>query len=251
MKKFIKIIMVIVLLSTFSVNSFAIQKANDVNDYKKQEEMIKKRNDDKIKEFVSKDDIKFIKELIKFKKKHPELTTEEIRNIVFYQTGNEEVQMLLGESSGYWNSLTPSEQNLVIFFPSEAILVNACKSETDSITNSRHPNWEDGDEGNAFRHALWNALMSQAIGKSLAEAFADAHEEVINPNTQTEYTDSELENVHWNGFNGLEHKEMDLHNNQKGRDCYKWYDFFTSSNTFANRVQTKIDDGEMVILITD
>lgn len=42
---------------------------------------------------------------------------------------------------------------------------------------------------------------------------------------------------------------MDIHNNEQGIDCSYWYDVFESAETLADRVQEKIDDGEMVILV--
>ncbi|SHK02412.1 DUF6973 domain-containing protein [Paramaledivibacter caminithermalis] len=54
--------------------------------------------------------------------------------------------------------------------------------------------------GDAFRHSLWNCLMSSYTTVSYAKKFADAHEEGV-PNE------------------GLE-SYMDIYNNKKGRDVY-------------------------------
>jgi len=110
----------------------------------------------------------------------------------------------------------------------------------DVITNSRYPNWKDGDRGNAFRHALWNAIMALNITKTKAEIFANAHEDVG-------MTDAELMYDEWNGYNGLMHKSMDLHNNAKGRDCVSWYEvpYAVTNTDLANRVQEKMNNGEL------
>lgn len=147
-----------------------------------------------------------------------------------------------GSSAGEtWNSLTPSEKLLVVLYPSDAIVVKACQEATDEYTNQYYYGWTDGDEENAFRHALWNAMMTAAIGRTQAENFATAHEA---------WPEEDLRNAEpWNGFDAFQHKAMDLHNNQKGRDCVKWYEIFITDNTLITRVLEKINNGEMVILV--
>lgn len=54
------------------------------------------------------------------------------------------------------------------------------------------------NEADAYKHAIWNYLMSQSIGKDRAKAFADAHE-VSGDNSEAELL-------------------MDLYNNQVARD---------------------------------
>ncbi len=58
------------------------------------------------------------------------------------------------------------------------------------------------DESDAFRHAIWNALMVRDIGESLAEEFATNHEIFDKDQTQRQ-------------------KEMDMHNNKVGRETGK------------------------------
>lgn len=212
-------------------------------------DMIENQIQKRIKKYMSNEEISFIEKVIKVKSEKKDLQNEELVEILFNPNTSEDITALAFSVPGIWNELTPSERLLVVLYPMQALIVNACKKETDSITSRRYPNWKDGDKGNAFRHALWNAMMAVYIGKPLAKAFADAHEAVINPKTGKVFTDWELTQLSWNGFNGLQHKNMDLHNNQKGRDCVSWYELIITNNTLINRVQTKINNGEMVILV--
>ena len=208
---------------------------------------LERQNNERIKKYLTKSDIAFIDYIIKFKNENPKLSTEELYKIIFDRKKSGQISVQ-AESTTAWDKLTPSEKSLVIVFPKEALIVDACKKDTDAITNKKYPNWKDGDKGNAFRHALWNTMMALNIGKSLAKSFADAHEAVVDGNGKL-LTDAQLKLLKWNGFDGLQHKNMDLNNNSKGRDCVAWYEFFTSNDTLASRVQTKINNGEMTILV--
>lgn len=199
------------------------------------------QNFDELIKYTEQGDIEFVYSIIEFKKANPQLSTEEIVEIVFpVEDGRVQVR---GQSSGGWNTLTTAEKWLVAMYPAEALIVNAAKNNTDEITNARYPGWVDGDKGNAFRHALWNAIMALNITKVMAENFATAHEDVG-------LTDAQLQALVWEGFNGLQHKRMDLHNNQVGRDTVSWYELpYAISNTvLANRVQTEINNNAMIIL---
>ncbi|ASA25991.1 DUF6973 domain-containing protein [Paenibacillus donghaensis] len=191
------------------------------------------QNFDELIKYTNQGDIEFIYSIIELKKANPQLSPEEIVELVF--PVEDSIVQARGQSSSGWNSLTTAEKWLVAGYPAEALIVNAAKNNTDEITSVRYPGWTDGDKGNAFRHALWNAIMALNITKVMAEQFASAHEDVG-------LTNAELSATTWNGYNGLQHKQMDLHNNQKGRDCVSWYEIpFAVTNTdLANRVQAKM-----------
>jgi RHS repeat-associated protein len=55
--------------------------------------------------------------------------------------------------------------------------------------------------GDAVRHCTWNCLMTKCLGSKGAQRWGDAHEEGTAPGREDE-------------------REMDLHNNQQGRDIY-------------------------------
>jgi len=254
-----KRILSLVLISTLAFSFSMPANAANSNDSFKEEQVKGKefKNNNKkdkyyqnlMQEQLSTEEIAFIDNIIKIKEENSELTAQEVVSLVFGDDSRYDNKYnISGDEPSVWDSLTDDEKLLVVLFPLDALQVNACKKKADELTNSRYPNWKDGDKGNAFRHAIWNALMADAIGKTTAKLFADAHEAVINPDTGKEYTDAELQAINWYGADGLEHKNMDLHNNAEGRDCSYWYDVFVSAETLADRVQDKIDNGDMVIL---
>lgn len=69
------------------------------------------------------------------------------------------------------------------------------------------PNWEDqyNGKGDAFRHAYWNAANVNDLGYTLTENLTTAHED-----KPPSYTYSNKE------------QQMDLFNNQVGRDRWNW-----------------------------
>lgn len=97
-----------------------------------------------------------------------------------------------------YNILTYEEKKLCVLHPFKALKVNKAKN----TASAKAEEWYEGDSlwqynGDAFRHAYWNALMTKSIGKKYAEKFATAHES--------------------NSPDGLD-KTMDLKNNTIGRD---------------------------------
>jgi len=97
------------------------------------------------------------------------------------------------------NSLTVKEKELVKKHPIAAIKVNEARETACQITYALFgENWNSDDtKENAFKHCLWNALMSYTIGEELAREFGDAHEY---------------------GFMDIapESTKMDFHNNNEG-----------------------------------
>lgn len=85
-------------------------------------------------------------------------------------------------------------------------LSQTATSEVISI----YGNTEDGTRQNTLRHALWNALMTQAAGYDAAKMFADAHE-VLSQDTLNDL---------YRGFRVWEHMNMDLFFNELGRQSY-------------------------------
>ena len=63
-----------------------------------------------------------------------------------------------------------------------------------------------GNRSDAFRHGIWNAEMTVLIGKERAELFATAHE------------DKDVTGTESDGYPKTAHRDMDLHNNEVGRE---------------------------------
>lgn len=81
---------------------------------------------------------------------------------------------------------------------------------------------EDG-KADAFRHAFWNALGTVDFGAHVMKLFADAHE--------------------W-GESGLA-VDMDLYNNQEGREIGDELSFFTTNDEISNEVLQELFNGRL------
>lgn len=140
----------------------------------------------------------------------PELFTQGVGEIV-----EDAVENLLSTRSittavQEFLNLTFAEQTLVVTMPSAGLQVKECKTRANAATVSYFGYSGSGENSDAFRHAYWNALMSIELNKTLAKQFADAHEQLSSTYMNT---------VLACGYNGQRHTNMDLHNNQLGRDC--------------------------------
>lgn len=99
--------------------------------------------------------------------------------------------------------LNAAELQLVLQFPAESVIVFRHTMIAERLANI-YPGIRGG-RADALRHSLWNALNASYLGKSMAKLFADAHE--MTPLDPTKIS-SRLY---------LLEREMDLHNNDMGR----------------------------------
>ena len=88
----------------------------------------------------------------------------------------------------------------------------------------------DGTQVNAYRHAMWNAVMTDKIGEEKAKAFADAHEQIPN--------------------NPIQYYEMDIHNNELGRKIAIEY-AGQGYDVFSQKILEAISNGEAEVIIWD
>jgi len=133
--------------------------------------------------------------------------------------GTIDANIALQKPGGYdaidraWDNLTNDEKKFVVARPDIAagFLVFAEQAVTDTISNfPGQTDRADGTGGNAFQHALWNAMMAQ-WHPEYAEEYGFAHEAYArDPNDARQTT---LRN-------------MDLNNNAVGRQI---------NNRFATR----------------
>jgi hypothetical protein len=125
-----------------------------------------------------------------------------------------------------------AEKELIYEDPIAAYNVNKAKEITeeyiDKLYGREHD--RDGTQVNAFRHAMWNAIMTDMIGAEKAKKFADAHEQVPN--------------------NPAGHKQMDLHNNELGRSIATQY-AGQGYDVFAEKIIEAINNGDAEVLIWD
>lgn len=125
----------------------------------------------------------------------------------FTVTNNQHSDRSLNNTYNAFMELSDEEQALVILYPAQALAVNSCKNKAFELESAEYGTWGSDTQSDGFRHAIWNALMSDIINSAYAELFATAHE-----STDTSYL-AELEY----GYYRWQKKDMDLHNNAVGR----------------------------------
>lgn len=154
---------------------------------------------------VDEEDWQFlIQEIEKIKEENPNISEEEIVKMVekCIVTRSDEMKGI----SDIWNILTESEKKLCVRYPFDALKVNKARNTATIQTEAKFGYSGLGDKSDAFRHGIWNAEMVILIGKEKAELFATAHE------------DKDISGIENDGFSKEEHKNMDLHNNEVGRN---------------------------------
>lgn len=144
-----------------------------------------------------------IEEIAKIKRENPLKSEEEIVSIVSIRVNTKDG--INRGVSDIWNALTETEKKLLIKYPFAALKVNDAKNIATRQTERKFGHNGLGDRSDAFRHGIWNAEMTILIGAEKAELFATAHEE------------KDTTGVESDGHTKLEHKNMDLHNNNVGR----------------------------------
>ncbi|WP_169089324.1 DUF6973 domain-containing protein [Paenibacillus sp. PL91] len=168
------------------------------------------------------DTVKLFKEIEKFKRDHPELTSPEVSKQFEQKLDNLQQKNSFSALASYdsyvakWNALTEAEKVLVIRTTGQALIVDSMRRKAvEYEANSKYKGLDgNGTKRDAFRHAIWNALMVKYINKLSAYAWATDHEAQDDPSYYDQYFD---------GFTGRQHKVMDLHNKEKGRDSWNFW----------------------------
>jgi uncharacterized membrane protein YgcG len=142
------------------------------------------------------------------------LNTSDLLNINAMQVWNDEYDnfrngMSISERQLFDNLLPNRKMWYMVSAKKAFDKANELFPNTPTTPNNLH-----NGRGDAYRHALWNALSAGFFGSSLAEDLTTAHE-----NQPSQYT-----------FNYME-KEMDLFNNNKGRIISSYSNF---TNIYAN-----------------
>ena len=144
-----------------------------------------------------------INEILVIKENNPEMAEESILNIMEAKHSDNPHERGI---SDIWNALTDSEKKLCIRYPFDALKVNSAKNIATTQVERKFGYNGLGDRSDAFRHGIWNAEMTILIGKEKAELFATAHE------------DKDTTGFESDGYSKEAHKQMDLHNNEVGRN---------------------------------
>ena len=128
----------------------------------------------------------------------------------------------------------PNGAELLAFsiFPDKALLhiqnsTTALNKAEQLVLSNTLTGIEDG-RADAFRHAYWNALGTAEFGSVITQIFTDAHE--LNAS-------------------GLP-KQMDLHNNKKGREkaISMSFNFFSSDSVIADSILTEVYLGHLLFI---
>lgn len=141
-----------------------------------------------------------IEKVDSLKEIYPDLTELDMSNLVVYYLNQryESDNIIRPRSSGlpYESRLNEKEKELfkANVLKGTRALNYAYNAETRAKARYISESLYQGN-GDAFRHALWNALMAKDLGASYAKQWGDAHEY---------------------GQSGID-PEMDLYNNDKGR----------------------------------
>ena len=147
-----------------------------------------------------------IREIEDIKKEHPVYTEDDILRIMNERHATTHDEEDAKGIIDIWNALTESEKKLCIRYPFDALKVNTAKNIATNQTEIKFGRNGLGDKSDAFRHGIWNAEMTILIGKEKAELFATAHE------------DKDVTGTEPDGFLKTAHRDMDLHNNEIGRN---------------------------------
>lgn len=126
----------------------------------------------------------------------------------------------------------PAELLAFSLFPDKALLhiqnsTTALNKTQQLVINNTLTGIEDG-RADAFRHAYWNALGTAEFGSNITQIFTDAHEAYSS---------------------GLP-KQMDLHNNQKGREkaITMSFNFLTSDSDIADSILIEVYVGHLLFI---
>jgi len=113
-----------------------------------------------------------------------------------------------------WNNAPKALKLLIAADPVHALIVYSCAKKADRWTIEKFDYSGQGDKSDAYRHGIWNALITRASNRGVAKLFTTAYEDI---------SEEEGQIVTGDGFTKNEHRQMDLHNNEIGRDQIKWY----------------------------
>ena len=129
--------------------------------------------------------------------------------------------------------VSDAEKKIAKKDPVGAIKGNNAKDIANQYQQELYPNTYqfDANQANAFKHAMWNAVMTDKIGEKRAKKFADAHE--------APYLKIQPELC-----------KMDLFNNEMGRQIAIKY-AGQGYDVFAQKIQEAITGGEAYVIMWD
>lgn len=137
---------------------------------------------------------------------------------------------IAAELANLYPGLTQAEKDLATTHPIQLLAAYKLSWEAEAECINIYSHTKTNDASDACRHFVWAALLTQELGKSLAETILDAHEK--------EPTQPENE------------KAMDLSNNRRGisiaEDLIKNKTF--SKPSVITQFQSELKNGNLIIL---
>lgn len=153
-----------------------------------------------------------------------ELTDNEILTLLVKKINDKENQPSTYDYNILGKNATKEELLLVVKYPTQSVKIfNNSSTASNTASSLYKAETLYLGNGDAFRHAYWNALNLKSVGADIAKAFANAHEsETPEGNDKT----------------------MDLRNNTVGRNIGRIYS--NSSNaTIKNKVIEAVNQGRL------
>lgn len=153
-----------------------------------------------------------------------QLTDNEILTLLVKKINDKENQPSTYAYNLLGKNATKEELLLVVKYPTQSVKIfNNSSTASNTASSLYKAETLYLGNGDAFRHAYWNALNVKSVGADIAKAFANAHEsETPEGNDKT----------------------MDLRNNTVGRNIGRIYS--NSSNaTIKNKVIEAVNQGRL------
>lgn len=153
-----------------------------------------------------------------------QLTDNEILTLLVKKINDKENQPSTYDYNILGKNATKEELLLVAKYPTQSVKIfNNSSTASNTASSLYKAETLYLGNGDAFRHAYWNALNVKSVGADIAKAFANAHEsETPEGNDKT----------------------MDLRNNTVGRNIGRIYS--NSSNaTIKNKVIEAVNQGRL------
>lgn len=140
-----------------------------------------------------------------------------------------------------YENLTDKEKELVKRHPLEAIVYYQKSTQAMEVSNSIYSeNQLYQGNGDAFRHAYWNAILVKAYGNQTSgNTEKKALHGVERANAWT--------TAHEQNSSGVD-KEMDLHNNNVGR-YHAYLNFNKSDKNLENDLVKMVNEGQMARIV--
>ena len=143
-----------------------------------------------------------------------------------------------------YNKLNDAEKALAKKYPSDLAAYYSCSKIATNSTNDRYSSGKYLGNGDAYRHALWNALLIcrfYELGKGNADFCTERTKLWTTAHEEIKYADRSYEDMSKQQFE--KDKEMDLFNNKIGRVVGRAY--YNNQAKAKQKIGERVDSGDM------